>query len=191
MADDSQMIRFVVKRGPLAASWIGPLCFVGIAVYVAYLITQFDGDLGPNPTMLFRAGFYGFISLGIIVPLFMAYSLKRRLPADVASGTLTVDAGGLLFDMGTGPTRIAWSRIAAVHPVSHRAGKPPGALFLPSHVRGPLPQPQAEAALRKFGGRWATVMPHPDGVILPIVLFGLDEAANIEAAFKARVISQR
>ncbi len=187
MRDHQQTVIFPVKPGPVRAAWIGPVFFVGVAAWVAFMIARFDGDLGPNPPAVFTAAFYGFLSLGVIVPLLRAWSLWRRLPAHVSRGRLVLDEEGILFDMGESPVRIGWQQIAAVHPVTHRPTKPPSALFLPDRPRGPLGAREQSGVLKRIGGRWARIMPHEDGVIVPILLLGLDEARTIETEMRARL----
>lgn len=99
----------------------------------------------------------------------------------------------VLFDMGTDPVRIAWRRIANVHPVSHRAGKPPSARFLPSQPRSPMTQKEQLAVLKRIRGRWAGGVRREDGVVVPILLLGLDQALNIENEARTRlaVLGQR
>lgn len=177
---------FQTHRGPIIGVWIGVVFFVGLAGYVIYLLTRFDGDFGPNPPFVFTAGFYAFVGFGAFLPLLRAWFLWRRLPSDPLGGQLEMNGAGLTLSMDGRSHTVPWSTVRSVHAVfTTMAASHPSALYLAQTSDVALSGEALRRTRRRLRSIWTRPLDQPDGVVIPLGMFRRDETLNILATAQA------
>lgn len=174
---DQQVFR--THRGAQKDIWLGTALLLGVSLYILSLLGRWDGDLGPNPPLRLILTFYGFVVFGAAVPLFIAYAAWRKLPADVLSGSITLDADGITFSVDGRSHRFAWASVSAIHPVRSRRPDMPCALYLALDDASP-PGILTTIAMRwRASNSWTSPIETGDGIIIPLKLFRASEAPDI------------
>ena len=173
---------FHTHRGPVIGVWLGVVCLVGLAGYVVHLLTRFDGDFGPNPPFVFKAGFYAFVAFGAFLPLLRAWFLWRRLPRDPLGGRLVIDTTGLTFSMDDRTQSVPWSTVQSVHPVfGTRTKSYPSGLYLAQTSDGALSGMTLYRTRRRLRSTWTRPLDQPGGLVIPLGMFRRDETPKILA----------
>jgi len=173
---------FHTHRGPVIGVWIGVVFFVGLAGYVIYLLTRFDGDFGPNLPFIFKAGFYAFVAFGAFLPLLRAWFLWRRLPRDPLGGHLAMSSAGLTLSMDDRSHTVPWSAVRSIHPVfTTTATSHPSGLYLARTSDAALSGVDLRRTRRCLRSTWTRPLDQPDGVVIPLGMFRRDETPRILA----------
>lgn len=174
---DQQVFR--THRGARIDVWIGMAMLLGVSLYILSLLGRWDGDLGPNPPLGFILAFYGFVGFGAAVPLIIACSAWRKLPADILSGSIALDADGITFAIDERSHRFAWASVSTIHPVRSRRPDVPCALYLALDDASP-PGLLATIAMRwRASKSWTSPFATSDGIVIPLKLFRASEAHSI------------
>jgi hypothetical protein len=174
---DQQVFR--THRGTQIDVWLGTALLLGVSLCIVFLLGRWDGDLGLNPPLGLILGFYGFVAFGAAVPLIIAYSRWRKLPADVLSGSITLDADGITFSVDGRSHRFAWASVSAIHPVRSRRPNVPCALYLAVDGGSPPGLLPTIGMRWRADNRWTSPFETRDGVVIPLKLFRASETPSI------------
>jgi hypothetical protein len=110
----------------------------------------------------------------IFGPLGMASLFWFLVAHGARGGTLRISPEGLYYRVGAEDLRLAWQHLAGVHPIKRSNPGTATALWLPREDAGP---PETSGALHKVlrratDRRPCRLLERPDGILLPIGLFG-------------------
>lgn len=167
-------------------SYLAPA--IVIVLFAALVIFRYDfaGEADSPPVV--KAMFYGSI-VGVFAILGGLLLLERRkAPKDPDRGFLAVSHRGIDVDFGRGPQHIAFAGITGIVAVRPRADKKPTALLF-AQGGGDLGQRDRNRVLHKVGSRHARLHRFRGAVVMPIYLFGDDQADAIVTAIETHLKS--
>jgi hypothetical protein len=173
----AQVARFRVSQRALWLARLPALAMAASAIWLVFIPGRIEGNGSTSATVL--AMFYGGWVTALTVAMTLAWAGWRRIPRKAASGTLEVGPDGVEYRVGLDRFRIPWDHITAIHPVRQTAGKPPIAFWLPKDRPTGLTRSQEFALYRTLHRSPYRPVERPDGMLLPLRLFGTAGARQI------------
>lgn len=171
--EQAELASFRVSQRALWLARLPALVMAASVIWLVFIPAQIEGTGSTSATV--RAMFYGGWVTALTVAMTLAWAGWRRIPPKAASGALLVGPGGVDYRVGLDAFRIPWDRITAIHPVRQTAEKPPIAFWLPKDRPTALTRSQEFALYRILHRNPYRPVERPDGVLLPLRLFGTDK----------------
>ncbi|KQI70419.1 hypothetical protein AN191_18260 [Loktanella sp. 5RATIMAR09] len=166
-------------------SYLAPAIVIGLFSALVIFRYDFAGEAASPPVV--KAMFYGSI-VGVYAILGGLVLLERRkAPKDAGRGFLAISHRGIDVDFGRGLHKIPFTGITGIVAVRPRDDKKPIAIFFARGAVADLGRRDRNRVIHKVGSRYARLHKFKDAVVMPIYLFGDDQADNIVAAIEAQL----
>lgn len=179
---------FPIKQGlarRLRRTVLLPVCVV--ALFTLLVIFQYDFSGSASNPMIMRVIFYGVTVRTFAILGGLVWLQWRRAPRDLPTAGLTVSNESIAVDFGWGLRSVPLHSVGRIVPVRRRDNETPIALLLASPSVNELSQRDTNRVLHKIGDRWARLHRFRQSTILPIYLFGEDQADRIITAIERRM----
>lgn len=159
---------------------------IGLGVSGLVMIAVFFPWGGPPPPDSIDHIVWPMLAVGVAAPAAFVWSRWKRIPAGASGGRLQIGPDGIAYQVGPDHVRLGWSQVAGVYPITTPSKTQVGAIWLPTE--DPAIPNTSRMTLLEIAHVKSPYRPveRPDGVLLPLRLFGADKerAAEIVDAFR-------
>lgn len=149
---------------------------ISLGAYGLVTIAVFFPWGGPPPPDSIDHIVWPVLAVGVLAPAAFVWFRWNRIPKGAPGGTLRIGSDGIVYQVGPDHVRLDWSQVAGVFAIG-RPGKPGVyAVWLPREDRAP--PNSSRTSLLEIAHVKSPYRPveRPDGVLLPLTLFGTDKA---------------
>ncbi len=160
-----------------------PIVFF-LVLFVFVVIFAYDFEGTSQGTSIEQAIFYGSILAVFAVIAFLVWNTWRKIPRSPNGAGLVISADGVTVDYGNGPTSIDLTGVTGIVAVAVREGQTPEAAVFCKDPTGDLSTRNRNRVMHKVGRHIARVSQFRGQDVLPLALFGEDQASHIIAALR-------
>ena len=148
---------------------------IALGVYGLVMIAVFYPWGGPPPPESIDQIVWPILAVGVAAPAAFVWFRWKRIPPGAPGGTLQISPDGIAYQVGPDHVRLAWSQVAGVYPVTMPSKTRISAVWLPKE--DPAVPSSSRITLLEIAHAKSPYRPveRPDGVLLPLTLFGTDK----------------
>lgn len=149
---------------------------IAFGAYGLVMIAVFFPWGGPPPPDSIDHIVWPMLVVGILAPAAFVWFRWNRIPPSAPGGMLRIGRGGIVYQVGPDHVHLDWSQIAGVFAIGRPGKLGVGAVWLPREDRAP--PNSSRKTLLEIAHVKSPYRPveRPDGVLLPLTLFGTDKA---------------
>ncbi len=160
-----------------------PITFY-IVLFAFVVVFAYDFESASQGTSTEQTIFYGSILAVFAVIAFLAWNTWRKIPRSPNGAGLVISADGVTDDYGNGPTSIDPKGVTGIVAVAVREGQTPEAVVFCRDPTGDLSIRNRNRVMHKVGWHIARVSQFRGQDVLPLALFGEDQASDIITALR-------
>lgn len=151
---------------------------IAFGAYGLVMIAVFYPWHEPLPPDSIAHMVWPMLAVGVAAPMAFIWSRWKRIPPDASGGTLRVGPEGIEYRVGPDRVHLDWSQVAGVFAIRRHSQPRVCAIWLPRE--DPSPPNSSRMTLLEIANAKSPYRPveRPDGVLLPLQLFGLDKATQ-------------
>lgn len=148
---------------------------IAFGVYGLLMIAVFSWG-GRPPADSIDHIVWPMLAVGLAAPAAFVWFRWKRIPPGAAGGTLHIGRDGIAYQVGPDHVCLDWSQIAGVFAIGRPGKAAVRAVWLPREDSGPPNSSRKSLLEIAHVKRPYRPVERPDGVLLPLTLFGTDKA---------------
>lgn len=180
---------FTVSRRALWSARLPALAMAAAALWICFLPSRIEG--GESPSTGVVAMFWIGLALALAVALALIWVQWRKVPSAARAGVLQIGPDGVIYAVGPDGHSIPWDRITAIHPVRRVRGSAPIAVWLSGDLSTDMTLSREHVLAAAVHRSPYRPVARPDGLLLPLRLFGRDRADAIIATLQQYQVAAR
>ncbi|NBE07357.1 hypothetical protein [Paragemmobacter ruber] len=163
---------------------------IALGAYGLVMIALFYPWHDPLPPESIAHIVWPMLAVSIAALLAFVWRQWKRIPPGAPGGTLQIGPSGIDYRVGPDQVHLGWSQIAGVTPIAKPSRRQVSAIWLPNE--DPAPPSSSRMTLLQIAHAKSPYRPveRPDGVLLPIGLFGQAAAGAIVHALGTHLEGQ-
>ena len=177
-------IREELARGMRRGVWF---LFLVLILFGLLVIFAYDFDAEANSPLIIRTIFYGATAGTFAILMALVWTQWRKAPKDAKATGLEITDRKASVDFGRGKVTIDLGSVSGLVPLARVRAKKPQVIVFLQETGKELSSRDGNRVMHKVGDRWGRVTTFKKNTVLPIFLFGEDQADLILSTLQDRL----